>query len=101
MISVLSPRILLRFEGIAVLGLALVLFSRTEASWLVFVLLFLAPDLSLLGSLAGSRTGSAAYNLVHTYTLPLVLAAYGLVSGDSPPVHLSLICLRTSGWTGS
>ncbi len=32
----------------------------------LFVVLILAPDLSMLGYLAGSRVGAAVYNVVHT-----------------------------------
>jgi hypothetical protein len=44
--------------------------------WLVA--LGLAPDLSMLGYLAGPRLGSHGYNLFHTYTLPLALGGVGL-----------------------
>ncbi len=45
--------------------------------WLLLVLA-LAPDLSMLAYLAGSRVGSLGYNVVHTYTLPLALGGAGL-----------------------
>lgn len=43
-------------------------------------MLFLAPDLSFVGYLAGPRWGSVAYNGAHTATLPALVVAYGLLA---------------------
>ena len=68
-------RATLRLEGVAVLLVALGLYARADASWWQFALLFLVPDLGLLGYLAGARVGAFTYNAVHTYVLPLALWA--------------------------
>jgi hypothetical protein len=70
---------LLRAEGAAAFGASLVAYQAMHGSWLVFALLFLVPDLSMLGYLAGRRTGAAAYNLGHSYLSPAALAAAGLI----------------------
>jgi hypothetical protein len=69
-----GPRAVLRLEGLAVLATALVAYRAMGESWILFAVLFLAPDLSMVGYLYGSRTGAAAYNLMHTYAAPVVLA---------------------------
>jgi Domain of unknown function (DUF4260) len=74
----------LRLEGLAVLVAALACFENSSLSWGVFALLFLVPDLSMLGYLAGPRVGAWSYNLVHSYTGPLLLMAWSLAGG--PPV---------------
>jgi hypothetical protein len=76
----LSPRALLRVEGLAILAAASFFFWALHGSWLMFAGLFLAPDLFMLGYLFGNRVGARTYNLVHTYTGPLVvgIAAYFL-----------------------
>jgi hypothetical protein len=74
-------RLLLRLEGAAALAAAVALYAHAGFSWPVFALCFLAPDLAMLGYVAGPRAGAALYNLVHTYTLALVLAATGLFAG--------------------
>ena len=43
-----------------------------------FLLLFLGPDLSLLGYLRGPRVGAATYNAVHSYVGPLLTAVCAL-----------------------
>ena len=40
-----------------------------------FAVLFLAPDLFMLGYLVGVRIGAACYNFVHTYLTPAALIA--------------------------
>ncbi len=73
--------ILLRLEGLA-LGLICVwLFRSFQASWWMFALLIFAPDLSMLGYLAGPRVGAIAYNLVHTWAAPVVLFVIGWWGG--------------------
>lgn len=49
--------------------------ERPSRSWLLLAVLFLAPDLSFPGCLAGPRVGAMAYNLAHSYVGPAALAA--------------------------
>jgi hypothetical protein len=68
-----KPGLLLQVEGAAVLGLACVLYQHLHGSWPWFTLLFLSPDLFMLGYLANKKTGAIVYNLGHTYTVPVLL----------------------------
>jgi hypothetical protein len=67
------PSTLLRIEESALLLATLFVYQHLHASWLLFALLFLTPDLFMLGYLVNVRAGAAIYNLVHTLTLPLAL----------------------------
>ena len=73
----MDPRTFLRVEGLAVFGLSLGAYVMLDGPIWLLAVLALAPDLSMIGYLAGSRIGSLSYNLVHTYTGPLVLGALG------------------------
>ena len=73
----MEPRSFLRVEGLAVLGIALAGYFTLDGSVWLLLILALAPDLSMIGYLAGTRVGSLSYNIVHTYTLPLALGAVG------------------------
>jgi hypothetical protein len=78
--SVAGPiRFYLRFEGLALAAISAVLYTHTAASWWLFAALWLAPDLSMLGYLAGPCWGARIYNAVHTYVTPLTLAVAGLL----------------------
>jgi hypothetical protein len=43
-----------------------------EFSWLLFFLLLLVPDLSMLGYLLNNQVGAFSYNLFYTYSFPIV-----------------------------
>lgn len=70
---------ILRCEGLAVAVLTAVLYARSGASWWLFAALWLAPDLSMLGYLAGPFWGARIYNSIHAYATPaaLALCAFG------------------------
>ena len=86
-----SPSWLLRLEGAVVFIVALVLYSRLESGWLMFVLLFFVPDVSMIGYAINTRIGATIYNLVHVYTLPAILGLTGLFTANALPVSVSLI----------
>jgi hypothetical protein len=70
--------VLLGAEGGIVFCASLLLYGDIGGSWLLFVMLVLAPDLAILGYLMGVRLGSAVYNLVHTLVVPLLLVALAI-----------------------
>jgi hypothetical protein len=80
----IRPDLLLRLEALLVLLMALICYSGLHGSWLLFLVLFLVPDVSLLGYLAqgAGRFAATFYNAVHCYAVPLtvVLVAWRLHS---------------------
>ncbi|HYI14512.1 MAG TPA: DUF4260 family protein, partial [Thermomicrobiales bacterium] len=76
------PGILLRLEGLAAFAISILLYARHDASWLLLIVLALAPDLSAIGYLGGPHLGTITYNFAHTYIAPVILGAAGLL-GDS------------------
>lgn len=81
-----SIRIWLRLEGLTALLLATCLYAHQGGSWLVFAMLFLAPDASFAGYLGGPRIGAAVYNVAHSYVGPLILAGTLLGTGTGLPL---------------
>jgi Domain of unknown function (DUF4260) len=72
-----TPLTLLRLEGAAALAGATLAYAALGGRWPMFALLFLVPDLSMLGYLLGRRLGAACYNAGHSYLGPAALAALG------------------------
>ncbi len=81
-----KPRWLLALEGVAIFALTLYLYRSAHFSWALFAILFLSPDLFMLGYLVDPRWGAASYNLVHTYTGPVMFL---LLSFALPAPHLA------------
>ena len=87
----LRPATLLRVEGVALLALSLLLFWVNGGSWLMFGVLLLAPDLSMLGYIAGPKVGAAIYNAFHAYALPAVVGALGMIFASPVAIAVALI----------
>ncbi len=94
-------KIWLRAEGLAVLIVSLFLYQKVGKGWLLFGLLFLTPDVSMFGYLAGSRLGAVAYNLFHNYVMPITLGLFGLWIGNNTVVAVALIWIAHIGFDRS
>lgn len=88
---------LLRIEGLAALAAALVAYSALGGSWLLFVLLLLAPDVFMVGYLLDLRKGAAIYNLGHTYAVPLILLGIGWTQEHALTLSIALIWVAHIG----
>jgi len=53
--------------------------------------LLLIPDLSMLGYLFNPRVGAVSYNVVHSYFLPLALAAIAVLLNRTDDIRYLLI----------
>ena len=74
------PRWLLRLEGLGLLIGAVVLYFHVDGPWWLLLVLALAPDLAMLGYVAGPRVGAAAYDVAHTTAFPVALSVVGVLS---------------------
>ncbi|RST47440.1 DUF4260 family protein [Variovorax sp. DXTD-1] len=73
-------RTLLRLEGAVVLAAAVAAYAQFGAGWGMFALLLLAPDLAVLGYVAGPRVGAALYNAAHSYAGAVALLVLGVLA---------------------
>jgi Domain of unknown function (DUF4260) len=89
------PDVLLRLEGLLSLVVGCVAYQCIyPGHWGTFALLFLVPDISLLGYLRSANKSSAAfYNVVHSYVLPLGLGLFAWRQGSLLTGQLALIWL--------
>ena len=93
-----SILILLRLEGLVVAAVAALLYARTGASWWLFAALWLVPDLSMLGYLAGPCQGARIYNAIHSYVAPGALALFALLlPGTHAVLPIALIWVNHIG----
>lgn len=82
---------ILRSEALAIAALTVILYARTGASWWWFAALWILPDLSMLGYLAGRDLGGRIYNSIHAFATPATLAACALLLGAHQLVPVALI----------
>jgi hypothetical protein len=85
------PSLLLRLEEALILTTTLFAYQHLHYRWLLFTVLFLSPDLFMLGFLLNVRVGAASYNLAHTFTLPLTLLLASYIRHWHLPTAIALI----------
>jgi hypothetical protein len=91
------PRLLLGCEGIAVAGAAAAVYVDAGYPWWLFVVLVLAPDLAMVGYLAGLRAGAVSYDALHTYVGPVLLGLVGVLGDFEAARQVALIWLTHIG----
>jgi hypothetical protein len=94
----MSAAQILRIESAAIGVLGIVGFLSLGGPVLALVPALLAPDLSMLGYLAGPRVGAATYNLVHNWALPAGLVVIGIVIGQLWPLLAATALASHVGW---
>lgn len=93
----MNPRTVLRLEGAAVFAAASGAFVILDGQWWLYLLLIFVPDLGMAGYAAGPGIGSRTYNVLHTYSLPLLLAGIGWWSTTHLGVLVALVWIAHIG----
>lgn len=86
-----KPAVLLRGEDACLLAAALFVYAHLHLSWILFAVLFLAPDLLMAGYLLNVRAGATLYNVGHVLFLPLVVLGVGYATGRMSMVAVGII----------
>lgn len=71
-------KILLKLEALGLWLFSIFLFSLLDFAWWWYPLLLLAPDLGMLGYLAGPRVGAWTYNIVHHQGVAVAVYVLGV-----------------------
>jgi hypothetical protein len=87
-------RTMLRLEGLALFAGMTLLYAVWGGSWWLYLILFLAPDLSFIAYLSGPRFGAMIYNAMHSYLVPVPLMTLGF--GLEAPLLLSIAIIWLS-----
>lgn len=71
--------------------------SALGAEWPWFVVLLLAPDISMVGYLIGPHAGAIAYNIVHNWATAGVVLGLGLLLSVSGLVLVGVLLVAHVG----
>jgi len=88
----------IKVEEVFMLGLAVYLFTGLEAAWWWYPVLFLAPDLGMIGYLGGPRSGAFTYNFVHHKGLAVILYVLGAVLSSTVLQLIGVVILGHSSF---
>lgn len=81
-------RNLIKLEELFLFLLSIYLFNQLDYVWWWYALLFLAPDLGMIGYLISPQVGAQTYNLLHHKAIAVALFLIG--TGLSiPPLQLA------------
>src|SRR5262245_7607689 len=75
-------RNILKLEEAAMFVLSLYALSLFHVSWWVYLLIFIAPDISCIGYLAGNQVGAVCYNLFHHKGVAIAVFLTGFILKD-------------------
>jgi len=80
-----------RLESLSLALLALGAYWVNGASWWLFAILVLAPDLSFFAYMKGPRTGAVVYNIAHSWIGVVLLAVFGWAMNWQICIAMALI----------
>ncbi len=95
--AIFGPNLLLRIEGLTLFAASAIAYTYLHGNGWIFAALFLAPDLVAFAYLAGIRTGTQAYNIVHHPLLPGIMIGLALATGAQTALLLGLIWMAHIG----
>ena len=71
---------LLKLEELAQLLLIILVLVMKSVAWWMYLVLFIGPDIGMLGYLVNTRVGAFCYNLTHHKGIAILLMLLGLLA---------------------
>ncbi|MDO8269447.1 MAG: DUF4260 domain-containing protein [Candidatus Levybacteria bacterium] len=90
-------KLITKLEGLAVLIASLFFYTLVEGNWIVFLLLILLPDISMIGYFKNKKIGSITYNIVHNFFTAFLIITFGFVMNQILIQQLGIIMLAHVG----
>ncbi|HWL22369.1 MAG TPA: DUF4260 domain-containing protein [Ureibacillus sp.] len=87
----------IKIEGLVVFLASIYLYYSHHFSWLLFLILLLVPDISMVGYFINKKVGANIYNVFHSYSIPIVLYVIGMMVSVQTLVMVSLIWIAHIG----
>jgi len=89
--SMSIQRMMLSLEGLTVFISSIAAYGFIGGNWWLFALLLLSPDLVFIIYAMNKVAGTHAYNVVHSYSLPVALGILSLIGGWQLGLTLAII----------
>lgn len=84
-------KLTLKLEELAMFGISLYCFSHLPYAGWWFAVLFLTPDLSMLGYIINTKVGAISYNILHHKGIALAIVALGIIMTSSPILFAGIL----------
>ncbi|MGB4843195.1 MAG: DUF4260 domain-containing protein [Ferruginibacter sp.] len=73
---------IIKLEEMAMLVASILALIYFKVEWWYYLILFLGPDISMIGYLAGNKVGAICYNIFHHKGIALVVFVIGFSNGN-------------------
>lgn len=93
-------RTLIRLEEFSIFCLSVFLLFKLGLSfgWWLNILLFLSPDIGMLGYAVNTKVGAVTYNLLHHKAVAAIVLVAGILQGDDYLLFAGLILFAHSSF---
>lgn len=75
---------IIQLEEVAMLGISIYSLYFLKVEWWIYPLLLLGPDISMLGYVAGNKTGAVSYNFFHHKGIAIAIFLIGFINQTYP-----------------
>lgn len=86
-----------RVEGLVILVAATISYFLLDYGWWWYVIFLLSFDLSMIGYTLNRNIGAHFYNAVHSFILPVIATAIGVLADNHFLIGLGLIWIAHIG----
>ncbi len=71
---------IIQLEEVGLFFLGIVMFSQLSFAWWWFLVLILAPDVSMIGYAFGNKAGAVSYNFFHHRGIAVLIYLLGVIA---------------------
>jgi hypothetical protein len=89
---------ILKLEELAMLALAIYLFTFLDFKWWLFAALFLAPDIGMLGYLLNTKIGAFTYNIFHHKGIAIAFYLAGIFLNNPVLMFIGILLFAHSSF---
>jgi hypothetical protein len=76
-------KLIIKLEELGLFLFGIYLFNQLDYAWWWFLVLILAPDLSMIGYVFGNKLGAFLYNLFHHKAIAVLIYLVGIYSSNN------------------
>ncbi len=91
---------LIKLEELGVFAISIFILSKLNMhiSWWLYIILFLSPDIGMIGYLVNTKVGAVTYNLFHHKAVGCILILLGVIQTNDYLLFAGLLFLAHSSF---
>lgn len=82
---------ILKLESLCSLLICLFFYHYLNQNWLLYIILFFIPDISIFMYIFNKKIGAIVYNIFHTYLWSFILITAGIIEKNNLIISFGII----------